>query len=91
MNEIEMKQYVKNPENWQIVTDGPYERTLELNLMGTSVMKTEVSADGMTWRKKMFYRWDPGQGRNVKIDSINDVAAYLAKASEEYERRRKKW
>lgn len=72
--EKECKEFIKNENNWVVISQTDNVRTLEIRYKGVSAFRQEKLRDGK-WRKDFWYRFNPAY-KPVKMD-IRDFVAFL--------------
>ena len=72
--EKERKEFIKNEDNWVVISETENVRTLEIRYKGVSAFRQEKLRDGK-WRKDFWYRFNPAY-KPVKMD-IRDFIMYL--------------
>lgn len=72
--EKERQDFIKNEDNWVVISQTDNVRTLEIRYKGVSAFRQEKLRDGK-WRKDFWYRFNPAY-KPVKMD-IRDFVTYL--------------
>lgn len=72
--ERERQDFIKNEDNWVVISQTDNVRTLEIRYKGVSAFRQEKLRDGK-WRKDFWYRFNPAY-KPVKMD-IRDFIEFL--------------
>lgn len=82
--EKEYKLYIKNPENWQQISETGNIRTCELNYGRFSGFRMDEMKNGV-WKRKHWYRITPS---GITVDmSMHEFIECLKKADQEANRK----